>query len=128
MDYVLLKALHRGAVLLSICGFAARGLGGLAGAAWVRGRLARVLPHVVDTVLLLSALGLLWQLRLNPVDAPWLLAKIGGLLLYIGLGMVALNARRPRGLRAAAWLAALATVGWVASVALSKNAWGGFAG
>lgn len=80
MDYFVVKTVHQGAVLLSIVGFFARGLGSLLGAAWVQGRLARSLPHGVDTVLLLSALWLAWMLRLTPDEAPWLLAKLIGLL------------------------------------------------
>lgn len=127
MDYFALKTLHQTAVALSIGGFFARGLGGLVGAAWVRGRPARSLPHLVDSVLLLSALSLAWQLRLSPLQAPWLLAKIIGLLVYIGLGMLALRPGRPTGWRAAAWLGALLTVTWIASVAISKSPWGFFA-
>jgi len=107
--------------VLSFAGFFARGVGALAGAAWVRGAVARRLPHVVDTVLLVSALLLAWMLRLAPGNAPWLVAKIVGLLLYIALGVVALRPGRPVGLRAAAWLAALLVFGWIVSVALTKN-------
>jgi len=121
MDYLLLKTLHQTAVVLSITGFFARGLGSLNGAAWVRGRAAKTLPHVVDTALLLSALGLAWTASLNPLDAPWLMAKIVGLLVYIGLGMVALRPALPQALRSAAWLGALATFAYIASVAISKN-------
>ena len=124
MDYLTVKHLHMGAVALSATGFAARGLAGLRGAAWVQGRAARTLPHIVDTVLLLSALTLAWMLRLNPLATPWLLAKIGGLLLYIALGMVALKPRFALPMRAAAWLGALLVLGWMASVAVTKNAWG----
>ncbi|MBT9455232.1 MAG: SirB2 family protein [Burkholderiaceae bacterium] len=126
MDYFVVKTVHQGAVLLSISGFFARGLGSLLGAAWVQGRLAKSLPHGIDTVLLLSALWLAWMLRLTPEEAPWLLAKIIGLLVYIALGMLALKPGRPWGLRAAAWLAALATVGWMVSVAITKSPLGFF--
>jgi len=126
MDYFVVKTVHQGAVLLSISGFFARGLGSLLGAAWVQGRLAKSLPHGIDTVLLLSALWLAWMLRLTPDEAPWLLAKIIGLLVYIALGMLALKPGRPWGLRAAAWLAALATVGWMVSVAATKKTQGFF--
>jgi uncharacterized membrane protein SirB2 len=124
MDYPTIKHLHMGAVALSATGFTVRGLAALRGAAWVRGRLAKTLPHIVDTVLLASALGLAWMLDLNPLATPWLLAKILGLLLYIALGMVALRPRVTPALRLAAWLAALLVLGWIASVALSKNPWG----
>jgi len=121
MDYLLVKTIHQTAVALSFAGFFTRGLGALAGAVWVQGRVARTLPHVVDSVLLLSALALAWMLRLSPLDAPWLMAKIVGLLVYIGLGMIALKPTRPAGVRTAAWVAALVTFGWIVSVAIFKS-------
>jgi uncharacterized membrane protein SirB2 len=127
MDYFAIKTLHQTAVALSMTGFFARGLGSLLGAPWVGSRLAKTLPHIVDTVLLASALLLAWTLRLNPAQSPWLLAKISGLLVYIGLGMVALRPTRPARLRATAWLAALATFGWIVSVAITKDPRGLFA-
>jgi len=121
MDYGLVKLVHQSAVALSLAGFFARGVGSFADARWVRGALARRLPHIVDTVLLLSALTLAWMLRLTPGNAPWLVAKIVGLLAYIALGVVALRPGRPLGVRATAWLAALLVFGWIVSVALTKN-------
>ena len=121
MDYATLKLIHQGAVFISITGFAARGAGTLGGAAWARGRVARTLPHVVDTVLLVTALALAWMLRLNPLETPWLAAKIGGLLAYIGLGMVALKPGRPVGVRAAAWIAALLCFAQIVATAITKN-------
>ena len=127
VDYALVKTVHQGAVALSIAGFFARGAAARAGADWVRGRLARTLPHIVDSVLLVSALTLAWMLRLTPANAPWLLAKILGLLAYIGLGVIALRPGRPLPVRATAWVAALAVVGWIVSVALLKDPRGFFA-
>jgi uncharacterized membrane protein SirB2 len=124
MDYATLKLVHQTAVTLSIAGFFARGIGSLAGAAWVRQRAARTLPHVVDTVLLASAVALAWMLKLNPLTTPWLGAKIIGLLAYIGLGMVALRPGRPRALRAAAWFAALLCFAQIVAVAITKQASG----
>jgi uncharacterized membrane protein SirB2 len=124
MDYQTVKTLHMGAVALSATGFAVRGLAALRGAAWVQGRAAKTLPHVLDTLLLLSALSLVWMLGLNPLTTPWLLAKLLGLLLYIALGMLVLRPRFALSLRAAAWLAALLVLGWIVSVALSKNPMG----
>ena len=121
MDYLLLKTLHQAAVVLSISGFFARGLGSLCAARWVRSRVANTLPHGVDTVLLLSALGMAWMASLNPLHAPWLMAKIVALLLYIALGMVVLRPQLPLALRCVAWLGALATFGYIASVAMTKS-------
>lgn len=123
MDYALIKTLHVSAAVLSITGFLARGLGALAGAQWVRSRAARSLPHVVDTVLLLCGLSLAWMLRLSPHAAPWLAAKLIALVVYIGLGMVALKPGRPVKLRAVALAGALLAVGYIVAVALGKQAW-----
>jgi uncharacterized membrane protein SirB2 len=128
MDYALVKLVHQSAVALSISGFFVRGLGALGDAAWVKSRPAKTLPHIVDSVLLLSALTLAWMLRLHPGNAPWLLAKIIGLVVYIGLGMLALKPGRSWGVRAAAWVAALVTFGWIVSVALTKQPLGFFSG
>lgn len=127
LDYAAIKLVHQGAVVLSVAGFFIRGGAAFAGAGWVRSRPARTLPHVVDTVLLLSALTLAWMLRLGPGNAPWLAAKIVGLVMYVGLGVVALRPGRPLPVRVGAWLAALATVGWIVSVAITKHPLGFFA-
>ena len=127
MDYAALKLMHQTAVLLSISGFIVRGAASLTGAAWVRGRAARTLPHAVDTLLLVSALALAWTLRLNPIDTPWLLAKIAGLLLYIALGVVALRPNLSRPLRAVAFAAALLCFAQIAAMAIGKSVAGLFA-
>ena len=121
MDYGVLKAIHQSAVAISLAGFFARGLGMLADAGWLRHRVTKTLPHVVDTVLIVSAIGLAWMLRLSPTSTPWLAAKIVGLLAYIGLGMVALRFGRTKTGRASAWIAALVTFGYIVSVALTKD-------
>ena len=120
MDYGTLKLIHQGAVALSFTGFFARGCGMLVSAEWVRGRAARTWPHIVDTVLLLSALMLAYRLRLTPANAPWLMAKIVGLVFYVGLGAVALRAGS-RKVRTSAWVAALLVYGYIVAVAISKD-------
>jgi uncharacterized membrane protein SirB2 len=128
LDYAAVKLVHQGTVVLSLTGFFVRGAASLAGAAWVRSRAARTLPHLVDTVLLASALTLAWMLRLHPGNAPWILAKVLGLVVYVALGVIALRPGRPRRVRAAAWVAALVTALWLVSVAVAKSPWGFLAG
>ena len=126
MDYFLVKAVHQTAVALSITGFSVRGMATLANAPWVQGRAARTVPQIVDTVLLLSAITLAWMLRLSPLATPWLMAKIIGLLVYIALGMAMLRPSLPVALRSVAGVAALATVGWIVSLANTKDPLGFF--
>jgi len=130
LDYATLKFIHIAAVGISFTGFTARGIGLWRGAPWVRHPLTRRLPHVVDTVLLLSALGMLWTVRLSPWALPWLKAKLFGLVVYIALGVIALSPARgdlPRKLGAASvlsWIGALAVYVYIVSVALTKSARG----
>lgn len=126
MDYFTVKTLHQSAVALSFAGFFVRGAASLAGARWVRSRAARSIPHLIDTVLLASALTLAWMLRIHPGSAPWLLAKVIALVAYVGLGVIALRPGRPAWLRATAWMAALLTFGYIVSVAITKSPWGVF--
>jgi uncharacterized membrane protein SirB2 len=121
MDYGVVKLIHQSAVTLSFLGFLARGLGMMADSDWVRDRVARTLPHIIDTILLLSGVALALQLRLSPTAAPWLAAKLVGLAVYIGLGMVALRRGRTKRQRTVAWIAALLTFGYIVSVALAKD-------
>src|SRR5690348_13342014 len=93
MDYGAVKLVHESAVAISAAGFFARGCGMLLGAGWVRRRAARTLPHVVDTVLLLSAIALAFMLRITPASAPWLGAKIVGTVFYVVLGVIAFRGR-----------------------------------
>ena len=126
MDYFTVKLIHQIAVALSLTGFFLRGAASLSGAAWVQSRMAKTLPHIIDTVLLLSALTLAWMLSLTPANAPWLMAKVVGLVAYVALGIVAMRPTRSVRVRVAAWLAAMATAGWIVSVAITKSAWGVF--
>lgn len=121
VDYATVKLIHQSAVVLSVSGFALRALASLMGARWVKGRLAKTLPHVIDTVLLASAVALATWLHLNPLTTPWLAAKIVALMVYIGLGMLALKPSRPASHRCLAMLAAFATLAYIVSVAITKN-------
>lgn len=120
--YVAIKHLHVACVALSLAGFVARGALMFAGSPLLQARFVRIAPHVVDTVLLASAVWLAWFLGQIPfVNAPWLTAKVLGLLAYIGFGTVALKRGRTRAIRAAAFVLALAAAGYVVSVALARD-------
>jgi uncharacterized membrane protein SirB2 len=121
IEYGMLKMVHESAVAVSFAGFFARGVGMLRNAGWVRHRAARTLPHLVDTVLIVSALWLAWILRLTPMNAPWIAAKIIGLFAYIALGMVALRFGRTKAVRATSWIAAMLTFAYIVSVAVAKD-------
>ena len=119
--YFAVKHLHVTCVVLSATGFLLRGFWMLTGSPLLRHRLTRVLPHIVDSLLLLSALTLAAMIAQYPFVAGWVTAKIAGLLAYILLGTVALKRGRTAGVRAAAFAAAVVVYAWIVSVALTKD-------
>lgn len=121
MDYLLLKNLHVMAVAISGTGFFLRGLLMLSDSPLLTHRWLKVLPHVVDTVLLGSAITMAVISAQYPFVQPWLTAKIFGLLAYILLGMMALKRGRTKPVRTAFFVAALLAFAYIVSVALTRD-------
>ena len=121
MSYLALKHLHVTCVVLSGLGFCLRGGLMFAGSPWLNHRLARVLPHVVDTLLLGSALLLAWLSGQYPFVNDWLTAKLGGLVAYVLLGSMALKRGKSKASRGRFFGLALLAYGYIVSVALSRN-------
>lgn len=120
-SYLLAKYVHVGCVALSLAGFAARGVLMLTGSPLLQARAVRVLPHVVDTLLLASAVWLAVLLGQYPFVQGWLTAKLLGLLAYIVLGTYALRRGRTFQQRAAAFVGALLAAAYVVAVALTRD-------
>jgi uncharacterized membrane protein SirB2 len=121
VDYASVKALHIAAVVTSYTLFVVRGVWMVRDSKLLQARAVRVLPHVVDTVLLASAVVLAVTLRQYPFEADWLTAKVLGLVVYIALGTIALNRGKSKGLRVAAWTAAQLVFLYIVAVAITKN-------
>jgi len=119
--YLALKYLHVTCVVISMSGFFLRGVWMLADSPMLARRWVKVLPHINDTLLLVAAIGLVLVTGQYPFVSGWVTAKIFGLLAYIGLGIFALRRGRTKAQRAAFWLAALMSAGYVVSVALTRD-------
>lgn len=121
MLYIALKHTHITAITLSICGFFARGMLMFTDSPVLQNRPVKVLPHVIDTVLLASALGMAVISAQYPFVLPWLTAKFFGLLAYIVLGSLALKRGRNKRQRGVFFVLALAAFAYIVLVALSRN-------
>ncbi len=121
MDYLTLKSLHVGCVAVSYALFLLRGIWMIRRPERLRLRWVRTLPHVVDTVLLGSAVAMALMIRQYPFVAGWLTAKLLALLLYIVLGSIALKRGPTRNQRIAAWFAAQAVFFYIVAVALTRS-------
>lgn len=119
--YLLLKHLHQSAAGVSVSLFVLRGLWMVSGSGMLRRTWVRVLPHVVDTGLLVSALLLAWTIAQYPFVHGWLTAKVLALVVYIALGTIALKRGRTPAIRVTAWIAALAVFAYIVLVAITRD-------
>lgn len=122
MPYTLLKHLHATTVLVTLSLFLLRGWWMINQSPRGQARWTRIVPHINDTVLLVAAISMVVIMWGNPLQHPWIMAKISGLLAYIALGKIALTPTRSRNQRIAALIAALLVFGYIIAVAVTKQA------
>ena len=121
MTYLILKAIHIIAAMATISGFLLRGYWMLTGSEKLQHRATRIVPHVVDTVFLLSGIAMVWMLHLDPFTQPWLIAKFTGLIAYIVLGTIAIKRGKTLQVRMIALVGAVSLFAYIAGVALTKS-------
>lgn len=121
MNYFALKHLHMTFAALSGLLFLVRGIWMLSGSSRLQQRWVKVVPHVVDTLLLGSAIGLAVWSHQYPGQSPWLTAKVVALVAYIVLGTVALKRGRTHQARVLAFGGALLCFAYIVAVAVTKN-------
>lgn len=123
MSYALIKLVHLSTAAASFGLFFVRGVWMLYAPQRLQERWVRIVPHLIDSLLLGSAIALAVLSRQYPGSDDWLSAKVVALLAYIALGMVALKRGRTRRIRVFAWLAALAIFAYIVAVARTRSTW-----
>ena len=121
MDYSTLKFIHVGSVIASYTLFLVRGIWMMRVPAMLERRWVKTVPHAIDTVLLVSAIALAVTIRQYPFVAPWLTAKVLGLVVYIVLGTIALKRGKSMRVRVLTWIAAQLVFFYIVAVALTHN-------
>lgn len=116
-----IKYIHVSCAVISIAGFILRGIWMINESPLLNHRLSKIVPHINDTLLLGSAICLVYLYQMNPLGQPWLLAKMIALLLYIFLGLLAFRFAQTRPKKIAAWLAAILVFIYIAQTAITKN-------
>lgn len=122
--YPQLRTLHMTCAYVSVALFVLRHVLNLYQVNWRRWRALKIMPHVIDSVLLLSAILLTIALSQYPFAQSWLTVKVVALVVYILLGMQALNLRNSQGARRLAFMAAVIVFGFIVTVAQSHSPWG----
>lgn len=98
MTIAMLLTLHLICVALSVSLFVARYWWRYFGHALAAARWTRIVPPVIDTLLLLSGIGLIVKTHILPFteSGSWLTGKLFGVIIYIVLGFIALDYRQAR--------------------------------
>jgi len=120
--YVAFKHIHLLTVALSLGLFTLRGIWMLLDSDKLQKRWVKIVPHIIDTLLLVSAIGLMFQIHQYPFADGWLTAKLLGLIAYIVLGTIALKRGKTKGTRVIALVAAFAVIAYIVGVAIRHNA------
>lgn len=117
MAYLILKNLHLTTIAITLTLFVLRGAWMMTSSPLLQARWVRIVPHLNDSLLLASGIGLAVLIKQYPLTHGWLTAKFFALIAYIVLGTIALKRGRTRGQRISAWFAALLVFGYMAAVA-----------
>lgn len=115
MDYSVLKHAHAGLAYLTVLFFVVR-FALFALSPKLRSyKVFKVLPHIIDTLLLIFALIMVFSVQFT-LDHAWLTAKVLGLAAYIVFGVFAIRKGKLWAL-----VGALASYGYVLGVAKYKT-------
>lgn len=119
--YLPIKHLHMTAAGLSLALFVLRAFWSVRASPILQARWVKVVPHLVDTLLLVLGVTLMVMLSMWPHQHPWLAAKLIALVAYIGLGTLAIKRGRTPAVRGVAALAAVATFTYMLGAAIRHS-------
>ncbi|RUO65626.1 Uncharacterized membrane protein SirB2 [Pseudidiomarina planktonica] len=118
--YMMFKHLHLTFIAISVILFVVRFIWRLRNSPKLQQKWVKVVPHVNDTLLLISAIMLMMQINQYPFQTPWVTDKLIGLIGYILAGLVALKATT-KVWQIAGFVVAIGWLGFLFHVALSKQ-------
>lgn len=118
MNYFAIKHLHTTAAALSILFFIVRAYWSVTSSPRLQSRVVRIAPHIIDTALLVF--GVMLAVMIGP-EQPWILAKIVALILYIGVGTIAIKRGKTARTRGIAALIAIAIFAYIVGVAIRHD-------
>ncbi|MDW6001550.1 SirB2 family protein [Vibrio mangrovi] len=120
--YLGLKYFHLFTIVVSVSLFCIRYGLMMMDSKWLQNRFLKVVPHLNDTLLLLSGGALIIVTGFVPFTpaAPWLTEKLICVLAYILLGFFALKLGKSKLLRSIAFLGALGWIAMAGKIAVTK--------
>jgi len=119
--YLPIKNVHMSLAILSLLGFVVRGWWSMRGSSILQRRWVKITPHIVDTLLLTTAILLMIILKQHPGNQGWILAKVIALVFYIGFGTLAIKRAPTPASKALFFGLAIATFGYILGVAIAHH-------
>lgn len=116
-----LKILHITTVVITISLFVLRGIGLFLEAGFMRQKWVKIIPHVNDTVLLVSGVWLAIRIQQYPLVDHWLTAKLLALLIYIGFGLMVFRFASSHTQQFGYWVAAIVVFTYMIGVAIQHH-------
>lgn len=120
--YLHIKYLHVACVIFSLSFFVLRSLWAFLQSHLLQQRWVKILPHCVDTVLLLSAIALAGVYTQWQFLPAWITAKIIGLVCYVFFGIMLFRKAKNQQQRAIYFALATISFSYIVAVAMSKQA------
>ncbi|MCP4698756.1 MAG: SirB2 family protein [Gammaproteobacteria bacterium] len=117
----IIKNIHVTCVLLTFILFSIRGIWMARNSRRLQLRWVKTVPHLLDSVLLISGIAMAISIRQYPGTDSWLTAKLLALILYIVLGSIALKRGKTRKIRISAWIGSYFAFFYIIMTALSRT-------
>ena len=118
----MIKLIHISTAFISISLFLIRGIWVFKNSPMMSKKWVKILPHINDTILLITAIILAVGLQQYPFTHDWMTAKFIALLLYIVFGMFALKRAKEMKNKMIFFVLSLLIFGYIVGVAITRTA------
>ncbi|HWK53270.1 MAG TPA: SirB2 family protein [Hyphomicrobiales bacterium] len=125
--YLTIKTIHMTFALISFTGFLFRAYLMVIESRWLNHKAIQILPHVVDSVFLLSGATMAFMVNFGLFSQLWLTTKVTLLMFYLLFVGLALNRGKTKSIRVIAFFLAVFTFAQIVGVAVNKTVIGWFA-
>jgi uncharacterized membrane protein SirB2 len=115
------RTIHIAFAVLTIISFTLRGMWMLMDSPLLLSKPARIVPHIIDTLLLFSGIVLVINYTSYHHGYGWLLAKLAAIILYIVTGAIALKYGKTRMIRIIALIISYCLLVIIVSLALTRS-------
>jgi uncharacterized membrane protein SirB2 len=121
--YIAVKHAHQSLAIISLLGFILRFYWHLIDHQALKNKLTKILPHIIDTLLLTAAIVLMTTINQYPIVDAWLTGKLIGLVSYILFGILCLKKAKTTLQKIGFGFGAITSFIYMLVVAITKNPW-----